>query len=150
VLIISSNRKAWHDYTVEETLEAGLVLLGTEVKSLRDGKVQLGDAYAAILNGETWLHNCHIPQYSNAAPTMNHNPDRVRKLLLNRREIDRLRRFIEQQGKTLIPLKLYFRAGKAKCELGLCTGKRKSDKREAIKERETMREADREMRSRSR
>jgi SsrA-binding protein len=139
VHVVTVNRQAYHDYFVDETLEAGIALTGTEVKSIRGGKVHLRGAYARIKDGEVWLEGAHIAVYEQGT-YMNHDPLRPRKLLLHRREIDRLVGRIQAKGQTLIPLKLYFRHNHVKVELGLCRGKKLYDKREAIKERETQRE----------
>jgi len=138
--IASTNRKAYHDYFIQETFEAGIVLLGTEVKSLREGKANLKDSHVLIKDNEAFLLNCHISPYTHGN-LQNHDPLRTRKLLLHRREINKLWGALSQQGLTLIPLKIYFKKGKAKVEIGLAKGKRKYEKREAIKEKE----ADREM-----
>ena len=144
---ITVNRRARHDYFIEETCEAGLVLSGSEVKSLRAGKAQLKDSYGRISKGEIWLFNAHISEYA-AAAQFGHEPTRSRKLLLHRREIDRLAGKVKERGLTLVPLRLYFKKGRAKVELGLGRGKKLYDKRAAIKERETRREMDRAVRSR--
>ncbi|MGO8947641.1 MAG: SsrA-binding protein SmpB [Ktedonobacterales bacterium] len=136
---IATNRQAYHDYFVDETIEAGIVLTGTEVKSIREGKVNLRGAYAHVKNGEVWLENVHIAEYEQGT-YMNHAPLRDRKLLLHRREIDRLLMRTQAKGETLVPLKLYFKDNQVKVELGLCRGKKLYDKREAIAERETQRE----------
>jgi len=138
---IARNRKAYHDYQVLEKFEAGIVLKGTEVKSLREGRCTLKDSYATVLDGELFLLNCHISHYTPAA-RMNHDPERSRKLLMHRREIDRLFGRVQQKGLTLIPLRVYWREGRAKVELGLCKGKDVHDKRHALKEKEMKREAD--------
>jgi SsrA-binding protein len=145
--IIAVNRKARHDYFIEESLEAGLVLTGSEVKSLRAGKAQLKDSYARIERGEAWLANAHISEY-NPAAQFGHEPTRQRKLLLHAREIDRLTGKTKEKGLTLIPLRLYFKNGRAKVELGLARGKKQYDKRATIKERESDREVDRALRRR--
>lgn len=138
------NRRARYEYNILEKLEVGLVLAGTEVKSVRDGQAQLSDAFARIDGDEVWLHGCHIAPYLPAA-TMNGEPKRPRKLLMHRREIRRLGdRMAERGGATLIPLKIYWRRGFAKVELALATAKTKGDKRENIKERESDREIRRE------
>ncbi len=139
IKIIAQNKKARFEYHVEDSLEAGLVLQGSEVKSLRDGRASLSDAYAAIKGGECFLLNAHIADYQPAS-YMNHDPKRPRKLLLHLKEIMKLASALAQKGYTLIPLKLYFKKGRAKIELGLCKGKKHYDKREAIKKRETDRE----------
>ncbi len=139
---ITVNRRARHDYFIEESLEAGVVLTGSEVKSLRAGKAQLKDSYAQLKQGELWLVNAHISEYAPSAQ-FGHEPVRSRKLLLHRREIDRLVGKVKEQGLTLIPLRLYFKHGHAKVELGVARGKKLYDKRESIKEREVRREMDR-------
>jgi SsrA-binding protein len=145
---IAVNRRARHDYFIEETVEAGLVLTGSEVKSLRAGKAQLKDSYGQIKKGEVWLFNAHISEYAPAAQ-LGHDPTRSRKLLLHRREIQRLIGKVKERGLTLIPLRLYFKGGRAKVELGLARGKKLYDKRAAIKERESKREVERGMRTRT-
>lgn len=142
--IVCQNRKAYHDYTIEETLEAGIQLLGTEVKSLREGKANLKDSYIMIKNGEAFLFNCHISQYSHGN-IMNHEPLRTRKILLHRKEIEWLKGKVQQKGITLIPLKIYFKGPYAKVEIGLAKGKRQFEKREAIKEREAKKAIERAM-----
>jgi len=137
--IICQNRKAVHDYIIDETFEAGLVLNGPEVKSLRDGKANLTDSYARIRKGEAYLFNMHITPYP-FAHHMKLDPDRTRKLLLHNREINRLIGKTEERGFTMIPLKVYFSKGWVKVELALVKGKRKVDKRQALKEREMKRE----------
>ena len=147
---ITVNRKARHDYFIEETVEAGLVLTGSEVKSLRDGRANLKDSFARIDHDEAVLVNAHISPYDPAARD-GHEPTRSRKLLLHRREIDRLAGKVKEKGLTLIPLRLYFNArGRAKVELGLARGKRQYDKRQVIKEREARRETERALRSSAR
>jgi SsrA-binding protein len=143
---ITVNRRARHDYFIEESIEAGLVLTGSEVKSLRAGKAQLKDSYAQLKRGEIWLVNAHISEYSPSAQ-FGHEPTRARKLLLHRREIDRLAGKVKEQGLTLIPLRLYFRHGCAKVELGVARGKKLYDKRASIKAREVRREMERARRS---
>jgi SsrA-binding protein len=137
--VVSTNRKAYHDYFIQETYEAGISLLGTEVKSLREGKVNLKDSYVIIKNNEAFLLNCHISPYSHGN-IQNHEPLRTRKLLLHKREINRLWGKLSQKGLALIPLRIYFKKGKAKVEIGVARGKRKYEKREAIKEKEARRE----------
>jgi SsrA-binding protein len=137
--LIASNRKAHFNYQILEKYEAGLSLVGTEVKSLREGKANLSDAYAIIRNDEAFLLNCHISAYSHAGP-FNHDPLRTRKLLLHRHEIEKLIGKTQEKGLALIPIRLYFKGGKAKVELGLGKGKKLYDKRETIKRRETDRE----------
>ncbi len=136
--IVCRNRRARFDYHIEETLEAGLVLLGSEVKSLRAGKAHLKDAYARLQKGELFLMKAHIAPYEQANQ-QNHEPERERKLLLNRREIHRMSGKVRERGFTLIPLDIYFRKGRAKLTLALARGKRRYDKREAIAKRETER-----------
>jgi SsrA-binding protein len=145
--IIARNRRAYHDYTIEDTFEAGLVLTGTEVKSLREGRASLQDGFAQISDDEVWLHNVHIPEYIRGTWT-NHTPRRIRKLLLHRKEIDRLGSKIAEQGLTLVPLELYFRDGNVKVELGLARGKRTYDKRQALAKRDATREMDRALKRR--
>lgn len=139
------NRKAYHDYEILETLEAGISLLGSEVKSIREGNISLADSYARVEGGEVYLLNCHISEYKNAGP-FGHEPRRRRKLLLHRAEIRRLEKRVEEKGWTLVPLRVYFNErGIAKVELAVCRGKRVYDKREALKRRDLEREIDREM-----
>ena len=143
--VVATNRKAFHDYAIQEKLEAGIVLKGTEVKSLREGRVNLRDSYASVNHGEVVLHHCHISPY-NHGNIMNHDPLRPRKLLLHRREISKLLGKTQQQGLTLIPLRIYFSSrGKAKVEIALAKGKKQYDRREAIKAREAGREVERAM-----
>ncbi len=145
--IIASNRRARHEYTIEDVVEAGLVLTGTEVKSLRAGRATLTDGYGQITDSEAWLHGVHIPEYTQGTWT-NHEPRRTRKLLLHRKEIDRLDSSIRERGLTLVPLSLYFKDGKAKIELGLGRGKRTYDKRHELAKRDAAREVERELRRR--
>jgi SsrA-binding protein len=145
--IIASNRRARHDYAIEDVVEAGLVLTGTEVKSLRAGRATLTDGFGQITDGEAWLHGVHIPQYIQGTWT-NHEPRRTRKLLMHRKEIDKLSRSISERGLTLIPLSLYFSGGKVKIELGLGRGKRTYDKRHDLAKRDAAREVERELRRR--
>jgi SsrA-binding protein len=148
--LITVNRKARHDYFIEETVEAGIMLLGPEVKSLRDGKVNLKDSYAKITKGgEAFLVGVHITPYGYAARDVA-DPDRQRKLLLHRREIDRLAGKTRERGFTLVPTKLYFKNGVAKVEIGLARGKEHHDKRQDLKTAESKREIDRVMKSRNR
>jgi SsrA-binding protein len=142
VKLIATNRRARHDYEILETVEAGLVLRGSEVKSLREAKAQLADAYARIDDGEAWLVGLHIAPWRTAAHHSGHDPERRRKLLLHREEIDRLRARIEQDRLTMVPLSLYFKDGRAKVELGLAKPRRKGDRRQVIAERDARREAD--------
>ena len=145
--VIARNRRARFDYRIEDTYEAGLVLTGTEVKSLRAGRASLTDGFAQISDGEVWLHNVHIPQYTQGTWT-NHEPRRTRKLLLHRKEIEKLSSRTAEQGLTLVPLSLYFKDGKAKVELGLGRGKRTYDKRHDLASRDAAREMDRALRRR--
>ena len=147
--LVASNRKAYHEYFIEQTIEAGLVLSGTEVKSLRAKNAQLADGYAMIEGGQIFLHKVHIAPYA-MGNRANHEPMRTRKVLLHRREIDRLWGLTRQQGYTLIPLRLYFTRGKAKVAIGVCRGKKAHDKRQAIAERDSKREVARAIRSRGR
>jgi len=147
VKIVCQNKKAYHDYSIEETIEAGIQLLGTEVKSLREGKSNLKDSYVIIKNAEVFLLNCHISPYSHGN-IMNHDPLRTRKLLLHEREIQRLKGMSQQKGYTLVPLKIYFKGPYAKVEVGLAKGKKLYEKRDTIREREAKRTIERAMRSR--
>jgi SsrA-binding protein len=139
---IAVNRKARHDYFIDDTFEAGLVLLGTEIKSIRAGRVNLRDSYAQVRNGEVWLINAHIAAYEQAGRE-SHEPRRTRKLLLHRYQINRLAQKLQAKGYTLIPLRIYLKDNRAKVEIGLARGKRQYDKREAIAKREAQREMDR-------
>jgi SsrA-binding protein len=145
--IIARNKRARHDYAIEDVVEAGLVLTGTEVKSLRAGRASLTDGFGLITDSEAWLHGVHIPEYTQGTWT-NHEPRRVRKLLLHRKEIERLARSTQERGLTLVPLSLYFKDGRAKIELGLARGKRTYDKRQDLAKRDAAREVDRELRRR--
>ena len=145
--LIAENRRARHDYHFLEKVEAGLVLQGSEVKSLRGGKAQLKDGYAQVQDGEVWLHNVHIPQYEQASVAP-HDPDRDRKLLLHRRQIEQLGSKAAERGLTLVPTRLYFKDGRAKVELALARGKEGRDKRRDIAERETKRRLERELKAR--
>lgn len=138
IKLIAQNRKARHEYFIEDTVEAGLALVGTEVKSCREGKVNLADAYATIRYGEAWLLQCHISPYSHGNRA-NHDPSRPRKLLLHHGEIDRLVHKVSQEGRTLVPLRLYFKHGLAKAEVAIARGKRAYDKRESIARRDAER-----------
>lgn len=149
IKIVAQNKKASFQYHIEETIEAGLVLLGSEVKSIRDGRASLSDSYAIIKGSEAYLLNSHIAQCPQAS-YMNHDPKRTRKLLLHKGQIRRLTGKLNEKGFTLIPLKLYFKGGRAKVELGLCRGKKLFDKREAIKKHEMKRELARVFRHRQR
>ncbi|MEU7896992.1 SsrA-binding protein SmpB [Nonomuraea sp. NPDC049152] len=147
--LVAQNKRARHDYNVEDTFEAGLVLQGTEVKSLRAGKASLIDGYASIDDGEAWLLNVHIPEYSQGTWT-NHAARRKRKLLLNRKEIDKLAAKVKEGGLTIVPLSLYFKDGRAKIEIGLARGKKDWDKRQSLKEQQDKREMARAVRQRNR
>lgn len=137
--LIAQNRKARYDYHVEDVFEAGLVLVGTEVKSLRAGRATLGDGFAEIHEGEAFLHGVHIPEYTQGTWT-NHEPRRVRKLLLNRAEINKIDAKVKERGFTLIPLSMYFKDGRAKVEIALARGKKTYDKRHALASRQADRE----------
>ena len=139
--VVASNRKARHDYTILDTYEAGMALTGTEVKSLRAGRASLADAFGQESNGEIFLYGMHIPEYTQGTWT-NHEPRRVRKLLLNRHEIDKIESRVNERGLTLVPLSLYFKDGRAKVEIGLARGKKTYDKRQALAERTAKREAE--------
>ncbi len=146
--VVAQNRRARHEYFIDETLEAGIVLTGSEVKSLRANRGSINEAHAGERDGEIWLYNAHIPEYG-PAKHFGHEPRRVRKLLLHKREIDKLIGAIRREGATLVPLSLYFNdRGVAKVQLGLVRGKRKADKRAAIKERDWQRDKARLMRAR--
>jgi SsrA-binding protein len=147
--IIAQNKKARHDYHIEDVYEAGLVLTGTEVKSLRAGRASLVDGFATLRDGEAFLHAVHIPEYTQGTWT-NHEPRRVRKLLLNRAEIDRWVAKTRESGLTIVPLSLYFSDGRAKVELALARGKKLHDKRQALAERQATREMARELHHRNR
>ena len=143
--VVASNRKARHDYVIEDVFEAGMVLSGTEVKALRMGRASLVDGWCEVTNHELWLEGVHIPEYSQGTWT-NHAPRRKRKLLLHRQEIDRLESRTREKGQTIIPLSLYFLDGRAKVEIALARGKDVGDKRQSIKEREMKREMERAIR----
>jgi SsrA-binding protein len=147
--VVATNRKARHDYTIEDTFEAGLVLSGTEVKSLRQGRASLVDGYGFIDGGEAWLDAVHIPEYSQGTWT-NHAPRRKRKLLLHKQQIIKISQKTKEGGYTLIPLSIYFSDGRAKVELAVAKGKREYDKRQTLREKQDKREAERAMRSRNR
>jgi SsrA-binding protein len=147
---VATNRKARHDYDILESTECGIVLQGSEVKSLREGKAQLADAYARVDGGELWLFGLHIPPWRFASGFGGHDPDRRRKLLVHRHQIDEFVGKTQTQPLTLVPLKLYFHEGKAKVELGLARGRKLHDKRRAIMEREVKREAERAVREQTR
>ncbi len=137
--LVAQNRKARYDYHIDDTFEAGLVLVGTEVKSLRAGRASLVDGFAEVTDGEVFLHGVHIPEYTEGTWT-NHEPRRVRKLLLNRHEIDKLESRVNERGQTLIPLSLYFKDGRAKVEIALARGKKTYDKRHSLAEKQANRE----------
>jgi SsrA-binding protein len=147
--LICNNKKAYHDYFIEEKLEAGLVLQGTEVKSLRAGKANLNDSFMLVRDGEAFLHNLHISPYD-FGNRQNHQSDRNRKLLLHRKQIDRLYGSIREQGYSIIPLRLYFKDGLVKVEIGLAKGKKLYDKREDLKKKDSQRELSQVMKSRNR
>jgi SsrA-binding protein len=147
--VFATNRRAFHEYSILDNVEAGLVLTGTEVKSIRAGKVQLREGYARINNGEAWLHNTHVAQYDQGN-RYNHEPLRIRKLLLHRGQIGQLAGKTREAGTTLIPLRLYEKKGRIKVELGVAKGKRQYDKRVALSERESRREIERAVRERER
>lgn len=146
--LVAQNKKAWHDYAIGDRVEAGIVLQGTEVKSLRMGRCSLADAFVTIDDGEAWLRNVNIPEYS-FGTWKNHEAKRTRKLLMHRREIDKLERQVADSGRTLVPLKVYFSDGRAKVEVAVATGKREWDKRQAIRERDERLEAQRELADRN-
>jgi len=147
--VVATNRKARHDYTIEDTYEAGLVLSGTEVKSLRMGRASLVDGYGFIDRGEAWLDAVHIPEYTQGTWT-NHPPRRKRKMLLHKAQIIKISQKVKEGGYTLVPLRIYFSDGRAKVELAVAKGKKEYDKRHALRERQDKREADRAMRTRNR
>jgi SsrA-binding protein len=144
--IVARNRRARHEFDLLETVEAGIVLTGTEVKSLRNGKASLEEAYAGIDNDEVWLYGCDIPEYLQAN-RMNHKPKRPRKLLLHRREIDRLDASLREKGLTLVPTRLYFKDGRVKVEIALARGKNVLDKRRTIADRDAKRQIERALKS---
>ena len=145
--VVARNRKARHDYHIDDTLEAGVVLTGTEVKALRAGRASLVDGWVEIVDGEAWLQGVHIPEYSEGTWT-NHAPRRKRKLLLHKQEIEKLWHKTREGGYTLVPLQLYFQDGRAKVELALAKGKKDYDKRHSLREKQDKREAERAMSSR--
>jgi SsrA-binding protein len=147
IKIIATNKKAYHDYFIDEVLEAGMVLLGTEVKSLRLGKANLKDAFCRIMGGELYVNNLHISPYE-FGNRENHDPTRVRKLLVHRTELDKLTRKVEEKGLSLVPTKLYFKNGRVKIEIGVARGKKLHDKRETLKRKEADREMARAIRER--
>ena len=147
IKVVTVNRQAYHEYEVERTVEAGISLLGTEIKSIREGHVQLRGAYAMARKGEVWLENANIATYEHGNRN-NHEPMRSRKLLLHKKEIDQLLTKVATKGLTLIPLKMYLKNGKAKVELGLCRGRKLYDKREALTKRDVQRDLERIVRGR--
>ncbi len=149
-LVVATNRKARHDYFLEASYEAGLVLVGSEIKSIRDRRVNLRDGYVQVQNGELWLMNVHIANYTQAGPYYGHDPLRPRKLLMHRREINRLIMRIQDKGYTLIPVSLYMKRGRAKVEVALARGKKQYDKRQALAKRDSKRQIERAMRERNR
>ncbi len=142
---IATNRSARHDFFIEDTFEAGIVLVGSEVKSLRESKVQITDAFGHLDGGELWLHNLHIAPYSHSQGHTGHDPLRKRKLLMHRREIDRIRSRLQHERLSIVPLRMYFKDGNAKVEIGLGKGKRNVDKRQDIAKRDAARDAEREI-----
>ena len=149
IKIAAQNRKAYHDYFVEEKYEAGIELAGTEVKSIRAGTVNLKDAYCSVKNGELFVYGVHISPYEKGN-IFNKDPERVRRLLMHKREIRKLHALVKQDGYTLVPLALYFKESRVKVEVGLCKGKKNYDKRAAIAQRDTRREIERTMKERNR
>lgn len=147
IKVLASNRRAFFNYTVEDRLECGIALKGTEVKSIKESKFSFRDSYAKIENDELWLISLHVTPYT-FGNIHNHDPDRRRKLLAHRQQIKRLRRKVDEKGLTLVPLKFYLKSGLVKVELGICRGKRTVDKRHAIKAKDLKRDAEREMRQR--
>jgi SsrA-binding protein len=145
--IITDNRQARYQYEILETYEAGIALVGTEVKSLREGRVNLRDGFALIREGEVWLHNVHVSPHESAGPAFNHDPLRTRKLLLHRGEISKLIGKTEQKGLTLVPLKMYLKQGRVKVLIGLARGKKLHDKRDSLKEKQAKREIERVLKS---
>jgi SsrA-binding protein len=147
VKVIATNRRARHEYRILDTYEAGLALLGSEIKSIRAGRVSLQDGFVTFEGGEAWLVNVHIAQYDPAS-RQNHEPRRRRKLLLHRREINRLRGRVQEKGLTVVPIRLYLKDGRAKVEIALAQGKRQYDKRQAIAKRDAKRQVDRALKER--
>ena len=145
--VVTQNRRAFHDYTITETLETGIVLTGSEIKSIRDGKITISEAYVRISDGELWLIGANIPQYSHGAYA-NHEPDRPRKLLAHRREIESLAAEVDRKGMTLVPLRLRLRRGRAKLEIGVAKGKKLYDKRQSERAKDAKRSIDRALRER--
>lgn len=148
VKVVAENRKAFHDYFIEDRIEAGIILTGTEIKSIRNGRINLKDSYARIDDGEIWVHQMHISPYEQGN-RFNHDPLRPRKLLLHRSEINKLVGKIQQQGLTLIPIKIYLKKGMAKVELAVGQGKKNYDKRQALAEKEGKRDIERALRDRN-
>lgn len=142
IKVVATNRKARHDYIIEDTFEAGIALLGSEIKSIRAGQVNLRDSYATIRDGEVWLLNAHISAYQQAS-YQNHEPRRERKLLMHRREINRLTGKLQEKGLTLVPLRIYLKNSRAKVELGLARGKKTFDKRQTLREKSDRRQIER-------
>ena len=147
IKIIAQNRKARYDYSIDESYECGIELLGTEVKSFRDGKISFPDSWAEVINGEIWLRSLKVAE-NPFSSVFNHDPDRKKRLLLHKEEIKRINRKVEEKGYTLIPIVFYFKKGKVKVELGLCKGKKAFDKRAGIREKDLKREIQREFRHR--
>lgn len=147
---VADNRKARHDYFIDESYEAGIVLTGSEIKSVRNGRVNLRGGYARVYNGEVFLYDVHISTYEQSGTHFNHEPTRPRKLLLHRKEISRIVGQVDRQGFTLVPLRIYFKGRRAKLELGLAKGKKFYDKREDIANREAKRDIERALKSRGR
>ncbi len=145
IKLIAENRKARFDYTIDDSIECGVVLQGTEVKSVKEGKISFPDSFAEIVKDEVWLKNFHISEYVYSS-IFNHNPDRPKKLLLHREQIKRLQRKVEEKGYTLIPLSFYLKDGRLKVSLGICKGKKQFDKRNTIKDRDNQRDMQREFR----
>lgn len=148
--VVATNRKARHNYDILETFEAGMVLHGSEVKSLREAQVQMGEAYAVVDDGDVWIHNVHIAEYSNVDKATRPTVDRKRKLLLHRKEIDEIGRKVNIERLTLIPLSIYFKDGRAKIELAIARGRQKGDKRRAIAEKDMARDTERALSQRRR
>lgn len=147
---VADNRKARHDYFIDESYEAGIVLTGSEIKSIRAGRANLRGGYARVMNGEIWLYDVHISPYEQSGTYFNHEPTRPRKLLLHRREISRILGQVERQGFTLVPLRIYFKGRRAKLDLGLARGKKLYDKRDDLAKREAKRDIERALKSRGR
>ena len=145
--VVTTNRRAFHDFSILESLEAGIVLTGTEIKSIRDGKATIAEAYARFDNGELWLIGSNVAPYTHGNRA-NHEPDRPRKLLVHRRELDRLRTSVEQKGLTLVPLRLHLKQGRAKVDIGIARGKKLYDKRAAESDRQSRRDVERALRGR--